>query len=75
MKAYFRVLVQYKQDNWAKFLLIAEFTYNNVKNTSMTYTLFELNFEYYSCIFYKKNVDYCSMSKAVDELPKNLEIL
>lgn len=29
------------------------FTYNNTKNTSISYILFELNCEYYVRVFYK----------------------
>ena len=34
---------------------MAEFAYNNAKNTNTGYTLFKLNYRYYLCIFYKKN--------------------
>ena len=54
MEAYLRVFVNYKQNNWARFLLMAKFAYNNVKNTNTGYTLFELNYGYYLCISYKK---------------------
>ena len=33
---------------------MAEFAYNNAKNSSTDYTLFELNCGYYSCVFYEK---------------------
>ena len=34
MEAYLRAFFNYKQNDWAKLLLMAEFTYNNAKNTS-----------------------------------------
>ncbi len=34
MEAYLRVFVNWKQDNWAKLLPMAEFAYNNAKNAS-----------------------------------------
>lgn len=37
-----------------------KFTYNNTKNASIDHIIFELNCEYYSHIFYKKNLDLCS---------------
>lgn len=36
---------------------MVEFTYNNFKNASIGYTLFELNSGYYFYIFNKKNFD------------------
>ncbi len=38
IKAYFRAFVSEKQNNWAKLLPIAKFTYNNAKNTSIVHT-------------------------------------
>ena len=35
--------VDYKQDNWDKYLTIAEFTYNNAKQASSGFTPFELD--------------------------------
>ena len=43
MKDYFRAFVNYEQNDWAKLLPMAEFAYNNAKNTSTGYTPFELN--------------------------------
>ena len=40
-----RAYVGYKQDNWDDYLPIAEFAYNNAKQTSTGLTLFELNCE------------------------------
>ena len=54
---------------------MAEFTYNNAKYASIKYTPFKLNFGYYLCIFYKKNVNLHSISKAANELTKKLRNL
>lgn len=51
MKAYFRDFINYKQNNWAKLLPIAEFTYNNAQNISIGCIFFELNYGYHSYIF------------------------
>ncbi len=34
IEAYLRVFVNWKQDDWAKLLSMAEFAYNNTKNAS-----------------------------------------
>ena len=72
MEAYLRAFVKFKQNNWARLLLIAEFVYNNAKNTSTGYTPFELNCDYHPRIFYKENVDPHSKSKLADDLANNL---
>ena len=47
---------------------MAKFDYNNAKNTSTGYMLFEFNCGYYSRILYKKEVDSHSKSKSADKL-------
>ena len=54
---------------------MTEFAYNNAKNASTGYTLFELNCSYHSRVFYKENVDPCSKSKSADDLANNLREL
>ena len=72
MEAYLRAFVNYKKDNWARLLLIAEFAYNNTKYAITGYTLFELNYAYYPRISYKEDVDPHSRCKAADELTEKL---
>ena len=36
---------------------MAKFAYNNTKNASTSYIIFKLNYGYYLCVFYKKNLD------------------
>ena len=66
MEAYLRAFVNYKQNDWARLLLIAEFGYNNAKNTSTSYTPFELNGDFHLRVSYKDDVDPCSRSKTGD---------
>ena len=47
---------------------MAEFAYNNVRKASTGYTFFELNFEYYPWVSYKKNLDPHSQLITVKDL-------
>ena len=53
----------------------AEFTENNAKNSDTGYKLFNLNFRYYCCVFYKKTVNFHSRSNVPDELTRKLKNL
>lgn len=44
MKAYPRALLNYKQHDWAKFLQIAGFAYNNAKNISTGHIFSKVNY-------------------------------
>ena len=52
-----------------------EFAYNNVKNTSIGHTFFELNCRYHSGVFYEKDLDPCSKSRIAKELSFKLQKL
>ncbi len=54
---------------------MAKFTYNNVKNASISHILFELNYNYYPRILFKKNVNSRSRSYSADKLAKKLREL
>ena len=54
---------------------MAEFAYNNAKNTSTGHTLFELNCDYHLRISYKEDIDSRSQSKSADELLAELREL
>lgn len=56
MEAYLWAFVNYKQDNWSKLLPMAEFAYNNTKNTSKSQTPFEINCAYHPKAFYKESI-------------------
>ena len=68
MEAYLQAFVNLEQNHWAVLLPIAEFAYNNAKNSSTGHTPFELNCGYHLCISFEKNTDLCSRSKSADEL-------
>ena len=67
MEIYLKVFVNYKQNDWARLFLMAEFTYNNTKNASTGHTSFELDCGYHPCISYKEDIDSRFKSKLVDE--------
>ena len=73
IEVFFWALVNFKQNDWAKLLPIAEFAYNNTKNTSTGYTPFKLNYGYYLCVFFKKDTNPRSQSKTVDRLLAKLQ--
>lgn len=47
---------------------MTKFIYNNAKNASTGYILFELNCSYYFCIFYKKKINLYLKSKLTNNL-------
>ena len=51
IEAYLQAFVNIEQNNWARLLLMAEFVYNNAKNASTGYTLFERNCRYHLWVF------------------------
>ena len=51
---------------------MAEFAYNNSKNTSTSYTPFELNCGYYPWMSYKEEANFCSQSKLAEKLSAEL---
>lgn len=68
MEAYLRAFVNYQQNDWAPLLLMLEFVYNDTKNVNNIYTLFELNYGFYSRVSYNEDVDPYSKSKTADQL-------
>ena len=75
MKAYLWAFVNFEQNNWVRLLPIAEFAYNNAKNTSSGHTPFKLNCGYHSQMSYKKDVEPRSKSKSANELSAELRKL
>ena len=57
MKAYLWTFINFKQNDWARLILMADFTYNNTKNASTGYMPFKLNCEYHLRVFYKEDFD------------------
>ena len=74
MEAYLLAFINYEQNDWAKLLPMAEFTYNNVKNNT-SYTFFELNYDFHPRVSYKKDVDSRSRLKTSDQLATKLQTL
>ena len=54
---------------------MADFAYNNAKNTSTGHTSFELNCDYYSWMSYEEKVDPRFKSKSADKLLAELRKL
>ena len=54
---------------------MAEFAYNNAKNSSTGHTLFKLNCGYYPCVSFEEDTNPCSQSKSADELSVELQDL
>ena len=75
MEAYLRAFVNFEQNDWARLLPMAEFAYNNAKNTSTGHTPFELNCGYHPWMSYEEEVDPCFMSKLADKLSAELREL
>ena len=75
MEAYFCIFVNWEQNYWTRFFLMAKFAYNNSKNASIGHMFFKLNCSYQPRILYKEEVDYRSQSKSLDELAEELKEL
>ena len=72
MEAYLQAFINFKQNDWARFLPIVKFAYNNAKNASTGHTFFELNCRYHPCVLFKKDVDLRSRSILMSELALEL---
>ena len=75
IEAYFRVFVNFEQNDWARLLPMAEFAYNNAKNASTGFTPFEFNCKYHPRVFYKEDLDPHSKSRTAEELSSELQEL
>ncbi len=78
MEVYFRAFVNGKQNNWAKLLSIANYAYNNTKNTSISHTPFKLNCNYHTKILFEDKANphlrSCSTNKLAKKLRELIEI-
>ena len=54
---------------------MAEFTYNNTKNTSTSHISFKLNYGYHPKILFKENINFCLKSCFADKLVEKLRKL
>ena len=75
MEAYLQAFVNFKQNDWARLLSMAEFAYNNAKNSSTNHMPFELNCGFHLCVSFEKNTDPPSQSKSANELSVELQDL
>ena len=75
MEAYLQAFVNFKQNDWARLLLMAEFVYNNAKNASTGFMPFEFNCGYHSWGSYKEDFDPRSKSRTAEELSSKLQEL
>ena len=75
MEAYLQAFVNFKQNDWARLLPMAEFIYNNAKNASTGFTLFELNCGYHPRVSYKEDLDPRSKLRTAEELFSDLREL
>ena len=75
METYLGTFVNFEQNDWAQLLLMAEFAYNNAKNASIGFTLFELNCGYYPWVSYKEDLNPRLQSKTAEELSSKLRNL
>lgn len=75
IEAYLKTFINWKTNNKAKFLLIAEFFYKNSKNASISYLPFKINYSYYICVFFEEKVNLCSKFLSADTLAMRLKDL
>ncbi len=75
MEAYLRAFVNWKQDDWARILPMAEFAYNNAKNASTSHILFELNCSYHPRVSFEEDVNPRSRSRSANKLAEELREL
>ena len=75
MEIYLQVFVNFEQDDWARLLQMAKFTYNYLKNTSIGHTLLKPNYSFYPQLSYEEDVNSYSQSKLAAKLATKLREL
>ena len=75
IKVYLWAFVKFEQDDWAQFLSMAEFAYNNAKNACNGNTSFELNCGYHPYVSYEEDLNPHLKSKTAEELSFELREL
>ena len=75
MEAYLRAFINWEQDDWAMLLPMAEFTYNNAKNTSTSHTPLKFNYSCHSRISFEEDIDLCLKSCFANKLAEELKEL
>ena len=75
MEVYLWAFMNFKQNDWARLLLMAKFAYNNTKNSNNGHMLFELNCDYHPCVSFTEKTNPCSQSKSANKLSAKLQDL
>lgn len=75
MEVYLQAFVNFEQNNWVKLLPMAEFAYNNIKNTSTGHTSFKLNYSYHLSVSCEEDIDLRFKSKLAEKLSNKLREL
>ena len=80
LEQYLQIYTNYKQDDWVKWLHLAEFAYNNLVHASPNITLFKVLHKYEALLVFdpklanglKENPDARSWIKAMTKMRQNL---
>ena len=75
IEAYLKAFVNFKQNDYANLLPMAELAYNNAKNARSGHMPFELNCGYHPRLFYEEDIDICFKFKSADKLLAELREL
>lgn len=73
MDVYFGGFIDQKQNDWTRFLFITKSLYNNIKNAIIGHISFNLNYVFYSHIFFKDDINYHSNFHLAKKLTKKLK--
>jgi hypothetical protein len=71
LEGFLRMYCSYQQDDWVNYLALAEFSFNNAKNTSTQQTPFFANLGYHPT--FSPIISTCSMNPAASEFATRLE--
>ena len=75
IEVYLWAFVNFEQNNWARLLPMAEFTYNNAKNVSTGHMIFKFNCGYHPCFSCEQETNPHFRSKTAKELSSKLREL
>ena len=74
LEQYLRIYCDFHQDDWSQLLPLAEFTYNNAKNSSTQMSPFYANYGYHPCVSLKIRTEPSTYENpATESLAKRLE--
>ena len=76
MKQYFRVFVNFEQNNWVKLLSMTEFAYNNSRHAFTKMSSFEVMQRYTSRMFFEESINFKITSKSIKKhVEKLIELI